>query len=275
MFKARLDARDSPRTLSFILHSAPPTAHPDGHSEPPFGLLALKELAEVVALDEFYLTASFGSDGLWHVSEACGFKSTPRELHRVSELALRPLCDCHREDLRVMRMLRELAPIPDLLAQPAFSSQAEASTWAGLFLAVLKTSEYVSESAFQRAVDLVRSLVPPDPLASHGTLVMVERGSRTGMVPHTFRVALQNALAHDPRGASLVLVPLKLPSLLFDDDSLLSPVFHLVSHHAHRDVAQSCAPLTMRLYDNGAAGLTPAEAFNAAQALIRNPSPAS
>lgn len=191
-------------------------------------------------------------------------------MHKVSDLALQPLCDCHRSDSRVIRMLRELAPLPDLLAEPQFHSAAEASTWAALFLAVLKTSDHISEAAFEKAVDRVHALVKPAPLPSYGMLVIVERGSRAGMVPHLFRAALPNALAHDPRGSSLVMAKQALPMLF--ETSLLPPVFHLVSYHAHRDEAKRCAPLTMRLYDNGQAGLTASDAFLAARALIEDSS---
>ena len=237
---------------------------------PSFGLLALNELSELVSLDDFYLGASRGSDGLWHVSETCALASPVRDRYCVSELAAKPLCECHREDPSVIRMLREFAPLPDLLARPVFHSAAEASTWAGLFLAVLKSSDRISESAFQKAVELVRKLVPPAPLAPSGTLVMVERGSHAGMVPHMFRVALQNALVHDPRGASLVLVPRELPAVLFENTSLAPSVFHLVAHHLSTSTAQRCAHLTMRLYDNGSSGLTPSEAFRAADVLIKD-----
>jgi hypothetical protein len=83
---------------------------------------------------------------------------------------------------------------------------------------------------------------------------------------------LHNALVHDPRGSSLVLVRQTLPVSLFEGPSLLpSSLFHLVSLHVHRDEAERCAHLTMRLYDNGAAGLTPAEAYKAARSLVENP----
>lgn len=225
-------------------------------------------------LDALSLAATFGEDGLWHFTKSCNAGNSNFETRKFSELISARWCGCHRNANRFSTLLQDLAPLPDLFAQPVFHSPEEAATWAGLFLSVLKTTELISESSFQRAVELVHRIASPPRLPSSGTLVMVERGSRVEMVPHLFRTALHNALVHDPRGSSLVLVRQALPVSLFEGPSLLpSSLFHLVSLHAHRDEAERCAHLTMRLYDNGAAGLTPAEAYKAARALVENPKP--
>lgn len=173
------------------------------------------------------------------------------------------LCACVDLSNAAWGALGRFDPLPDLVMDDPSGNTHTDRLFAAAALARLAPGEGVHTSSVLWALEVLDSFVTRSTPPDFGALFVVARGAHIDL-PREVAWLLPDAVWHDPRGSSLLLLDVTSP----ESFAALSPAVSLVHPHVSRTRVLELIPLFSELFRSGDGGFEPSDAYLASQLLL-------